>query len=849
LVDGGNVISGNFEQGILIDDVNSENNTITENNIGTDPLGVYRISNGTGIELYQSTNNLIDRNTISGNTGFGVLLSKASKNSIIGNRIGTNFISDRAIPNHSGVGLFKKSTLNSIKDNVISGNDYDGLVISDSGTKLNKVFGNRIGLNYGRHNAIPNKKNGILITEGASYNIVGSESYPNTISGNLNAGLLILKSNYNQVINNEFGIGFQSIIPNRFGIHLYISNFNIIGGESLNYGNTISGNKEDGIRMERSKSNSIQFNLIGTELGFTKALPNSNNGINIDFGEYNIIGPENIISGNLDAGVVLYRSSNNQIYGNHIGTNKEGFPIPNKYGTCLLGNSKNNRIVNNQIWYNCSGVKESAMKGIVNWYENNFIKNSSCPNSGIHLNNSNSKITGNTITADEGNAISCNNASLPLITKNNIFNNKGYGLVNQDATVTVKAKGNWWGDPSGPGGKGPGLGDEVSDYVDYGNWHSDPASIVVGLGPDTVYAAIGQEDSVYCFFQNWANLNDILNVNIKADSSGWITDNSAFTVTCADSLGASSVIHFAVPVSVQPGATNKVSLTTVSQSDTSLISVDSFIIVVYPSHLTRIEISPDTAFVQTGQGHLFFVEGLDSLGRPHQTQLRWTSSCGTIDSSGYFTAGSEAGTCTVTAEDTLTNILATAIVHIFTPAAQIEISPDTAVVRQNSTQSFVLNAYDSASATTLAFPRWTATGGTITSDGLYTAGDTLGYYFVVAEDSLSGLIDTAIVHVTMGTSTDPDTKTNVQTDVKLEQNHPNPFHSFTNILYSLPQRAYITLKVYDLLGNLMAILEDGEQERGTHKVEYRADELPDGIYFYHLRSATHSMAKKMVISK
>ncbi|TVL97673.1 MAG: hypothetical protein CV087_22110 [Candidatus Brocadia sp. WS118] len=831
-----NVISGNYLQGILLDDANTKNNTIALNKIGTDPYGLFKIPNGNGIELYESTNNNIAQNTISGNAGFGILLSKASENIITKNMIGTTSSGDHDLPNHTGIGLVKKSTYNIIDDNVISGNNFDGIIICDKGTNDNKVVGNHIGTDNYWDKAIPNKGNGILISDGASKNYIGrtdtDTSNYNFISGNDKAGILISQSDENFIENNNIG-GFRMSHANTTGIYIYKSNSNNIGGR--HFGNIIRYNKNDGILMVQSKYNIINFNYI---------YKNFNNGINIKFGQANIINFNSPISGNSLHGISLSNSNYNEIYQNTIGYKGE----PNMSGIELKKSSKNNRISDNRIQYNCRGIWDEN-NGMANYIENNIIEHSTCPNSGIHLNNSNSKISGNTITADEGNAISCNDASLPLITKNNIFNNKGYGLTNQDPSVTVKARGNWWGDPSGPGGKGPGLGDEVSDYVDFGNWQSAPASIVVGLGPDTVYAAIGQEDSVYCFFQNWANLIDVLNVSIHADSSGWITDNSAFTLTCSDSLGAASVIHFAVPASVQAGATNKVRLTTVSQGDTTQNSVDSFIIVVYLSRLKHIELSPDTAYVQTGQSHQFFAQGLDSLRRPRQTQLRWTSSCGTIDSTGYFTAGSEAGFCTITAEDTLTKIQATAIAHIFTPAARIEISPDTAIVPQNSTQTFVLNAFDSASAATLSFPRWTATGGAISPDGLYTAGDTLGYFIVVAEDSLSGFIDTAIVHVTMGTATDPNTQSNVQSDAKLEQNHPNPFSTYTNIFFALPHREYITLKVYDLLGNQMAILEDGERERGIHKVEYRADDLPDGIYFYHLRSASHSITKKMVISK
>ena len=57
-----------------------------------------------------------------------------------------------------------------------------------------------------------------------------------------------------------------------------------------------------------------------------------------------------------------------------------------------------------------------------------------------------------------------------VINYNNIFDNDGDGVTNKNSSHWVDATNNWWGDPSGPGGSGPGSGDEVSDYVTYDDW-------------------------------------------------------------------------------------------------------------------------------------------------------------------------------------------------------------------------------------------------------------------------------------------------------------------------------------------------------------------------------------------
>jgi parallel beta-helix repeat protein len=65
----------------------------------------------------------------------------------------------------------------------------------------------------------------------------------------------------------------------------------------------------------------------------------------------------------------------------------------------------------------------------------------------------------------------------PEIHYSNITHNGGYGINNLSSQNIVDATYNWWGDPSGPGGVGPGAGDEVSAYVDYDPWLTDSVGI------------------------------------------------------------------------------------------------------------------------------------------------------------------------------------------------------------------------------------------------------------------------------------------------------------------------------------------------------------------------------------
>ncbi|MCW8817154.1 MAG: T9SS type A sorting domain-containing protein, partial [Ignavibacteriaceae bacterium] len=94
-------------------------------------------------------------------------------------------------------------------------------------------------------------------------------------------------------------------------------------------------------------------------------------------------------------------------------------------------------------------------------------------------------------------------------------------------------------------------------------------------------------------------------------------------------------------------------------------------------------------------------------------------------------------------------------------------------------------------------------------------------------------------------------------EFSLGQNYPNPFNPSTTIKYSIPtviasgttQSQLVTLKVYDVLGNEVVTLVNEEKLAGTYEVEFSAQNLPSGIYFYKLQSGNFVEMKKMVLLK
>jgi hypothetical protein len=83
----------------------------------------------------------------------------------------------------------------------------------------------------------------------------------------------------------------------------------------------------------------------------------------------------------------------------------------------------------------------------------------------------------------------------------------------------------------------------------------------------------------------------------------------------------------------------------------------------------------------------------------------------------------------------------------------------------------------------------------------------------------------------------------------LEQNYPNPFNPSTKISYTISKPAHTTLRVYDVLGNEIATLVNGDKHAGKYEVEFNASNLSSGVYFYKLQSGEMVQTRKMVVLK
>jgi len=84
---------------------------------------------------------------------------------------------------------------------------------------------------------------------------------------------------------------------------------------------------------------------------------------------------------------------------------------------------------------------------------------------------------------------------------------------------------------------------------------------------------------------------------------------------------------------------------------------------------------------------------------------------------------------------------------------------------------------------------------------------------------------------------------------ELFQNYPNPFNPSTKIRFEIPERSFVTIKVYDVLGKEIATLVDEEKPNGSYEIEFVGIGLASGIYYYRIMVGDFIQTKKMILLK
>ena len=286
---------------------------------------------------------------IDGSTGFG------DNNALEYNWVGITAAGAAAGNADDGILISEDADNNIVRFNVVGASGMDGIVIRNTDSNGNWVYGNTVGLAPDGITIRANARHGVAIYDAGAGNIIGSDgngvndaAERNVISGNSGNGVWISNTNGVAIRGNYIGTDSTGTLA-RGNAGFGIENFDSAG--TIIEDNLISGNTQAGISLWGSSTNSVVVtaNYIGTNAAGTSGLGNTNDGIRIGGGANNntiggdrTAGEGNVISGAVGAQsdaieILGSGTNNNKIYGNYLGTNLDG--------SAAIGNGRHGIVV------------------------------------------------------------------------------------------------------------------------------------------------------------------------------------------------------------------------------------------------------------------------------------------------------------------------------------------------------------------------------------------------------------------------------------------------------------------------------------------------------------------------
>jgi len=512
-----NIISGNYQAGIVMNGSGTNFNSVKGNFIGTNKDGNNFVSNHTGVMLKSNSNQniiggatLAERNIISGNLEIGVYIEASDSNVVKGNFLGpditgnsTFMLGDSAIQGN-GIELNTVSKFNIVggtgnERNIISGNRVYGLVYYGN-SSYNNTSGNYIGVNAAGNQRLANAT-GICVDGGSNHNKINN----NVLSGNKSYGIFFVTTGtyYNDFKGNIVGVNATNTdtIPNYIGLIIAAgTRYNVFGGTGAGEANIISGNYYDGIEISDFGTDHNQ--IIGNIIGASTAGGFGNfNGIGIATNPRNNLIAHNTISGNKYMGIILFEhSDSNTIENNNIGVLSNGIDTAGNGGAgiAIIQGSSNNIIgPGNIIAYNDTA--------------------------GIILND--------------------NNTLYNTITQNSIYKNG----VSQIDIFPPGPNPNDPGDPD----SGPNLKMNYPDIFSIGYNPAAGITFITGMIDYNYQNPSGIKIEVFCSYTDSAGIGTCMNYlgSTNVDSTGnWvffaqgITDGDSIAATATDIYGNTSEI-------------------------------------------------------------------------------------------------------------------------------------------------------------------------------------------------------------------------------------------------------------------------------------------------------------------
>jgi hypothetical protein len=237
--------------------------------------------------------------------------------------------------------------------------------------------------------------------------------------------------------------------------------------------------------------------------------------------------------------------------------------------------------------------------------------------------------------------------------------------------------------------------------------------------------------------------------------------------------------------------------------------------------VTAVEVTPSSVVLSAGATQPFEARARDQFGGVMSGTFSWSATGGTVTSGGFYEAGSATGSFVVAAQE-VSGLADTANITLVEPVlTTVEVSPASVSLRPGQTRQFAAVARDQSGAAMQGTFSWTASGGSITSDGFYTAGTTLGSYEVVATES-SGLADTAAVSISEQAGAFP----NEPAGLSVLGEHSFPAGYFENFAgsatYTAPGAAWV-MRDYELRLHIETDIADAPMSPpGTMGMAYPA---------------------------
>ena len=187
------------------------------------------------------------------------------------------------------------------------------------------------------------------------------------------------------------------------------------------------------------------------------------------------------------------------------------------------------------------------------------------------------------------------------------------------------------------------------------------------------------------------------------------------------------------------------------------------------------------------------------------------------------------------------------VYHINLGSVRIGLSRDTVVTVTNTgNQPIVVSNITSSLPVFSAFPeRLTISVGGYVLDTLRfapVAEGQLAAKIIFVSDSLWADTITVIAN---GSLTGVAEGLGIPNEYTLSQNYPNPFNPSTTIRYGLPRRSHVSVVVYNMLGQRVAELVNGDMDAGYHEVKFDAAGLASGVYFYRLHAGDFVQTRKL----